>query len=188
MSDSISIEKGCRQGDPIASYLFLLSAQILFYLFDKNADINGIKINNIHFKLTQFADDTTIFLDGSKDSLVAALNTLEIFGSLSGLKVNSDKTKIVWLGKKKHSKDKFEIKENLDWGTTKFNLLGINFSVNLSEIPSLNYDPIMNRIIKILSNWKRRYLTPLGKVTIIKTFIIGSLNHIFSSIPSMSNL
>ena len=59
--------------------------------------------------MTQFADDTTVFLDGTKDSLVAALNTLEIFGSLSGLKINMDKTKIVWLGKKKHSTDKFEI-------------------------------------------------------------------------------
>ena len=29
--------------------------------------------------MTQFANDTTLFLDGSKDSLVAALNTLEIY-------------------------------------------------------------------------------------------------------------
>ena len=49
--------------------------------------------------MTQFADDTT-FLDGSKDSLVAAFNTLEIFGSLSRLKVNTEKTKIIWLGRK----------------------------------------------------------------------------------------
>ena len=65
-----------------------------------NCSINGITINNQQYKISQFADDTTLFLDGTKDSLEAALNTLEIFGSVSGLVVNKDKTKLIWLGKK----------------------------------------------------------------------------------------
>ena len=52
-----------------------------------------------------------VFLDGSKDSLVAALNIIEIFRSLSGLKVNTEKTKIIWLGRMKHSRGQFEIKQ-----------------------------------------------------------------------------
>ena len=39
------------------------------------------------------------------------------------------------------------------------------------------------KITNIINKWRRRYLTPLGKITVIKTFIIGSFNHIFSSIP-----
>ena len=135
--------------------------------------------------MIQFADDTTLFLDGSKDSLVAALNTLKIFGSLSGLKVNTEKTKIIWLGRKKHSRDKFEIKQQLDWGTTKFKLLGLNFSVDIDDIPLINYTTLLNAITKILSKW-RRNLTPIGKISIVKTFIISGLNHLLSSIPSPS--
>ena len=134
--------------------------------------------------MTQFADDTTLFLDGSKDSLVAALNMLEIFGSLSGLKVNTEKTKLIWLGRKKHSRDKFETKQQLDWGTTKFKLLGLNFSVDI-DIPLINYTTLLNDITKILSKW-RRNLTPFGKITIVKTFVISSLNHLLSSITSPS--
>ena len=137
LSHTFNIERGCRQGDPISSYLFLLCAQVLFCMVDNNIYIKGISLNNINFKMTQFADDTTLFLDGSKDSLVAALNTLEIFGSLSGLKVNTEKTKIIWLGRKKHSRDKFEVKQQLDWGTTKFKLLGLNFSVDIDDMISL---------------------------------------------------
>ena len=136
--------------------------------------------------MTQFADDTTVFLDRSQDSLVAVLNTLEIFGSLSGLKVNTEKTKIIWLGRKKHSRDKFEIKQQLDWGTTKFMLLGLNFSVDIDEIPLINHMPLLNDITKILGKWKRRNLTRIGKITIVKTFVISSLNHLLSSIPSPS--
>ena len=86
LSRPINIERGCRQGDPIAAYLFLICAEVLYLFFQDNPDIKGISINNNYYKLTQFVDDTTVFLDGTKDSLVAALNTLEIFGSLSGLK------------------------------------------------------------------------------------------------------
>ena len=50
--------------------------------------------------MTQFADDTIVILHGTVKSLQAALNTLEIFGSYSGLKINTDKTKTVLIGKR----------------------------------------------------------------------------------------
>ena len=104
-----------------------------------NIQIKGIKIENKHMKLTQFADDKSLILNGTKDSLLAALNTLEIFGNLSGLKVNTDKTKLIWIGKKRYSRDKFDTNRNLLWGNTQFRFLGIEFFVDLSEMIDLNY-------------------------------------------------
>ena len=46
-------------------------------------------------KVTQFADSNTLLLDSRSSSLRATLNVLEIFGSIPGLKVNSEKTKLV---------------------------------------------------------------------------------------------
>ena len=51
----------------------------------------GIYVNGIEHKITQFADDTTLILDGTKDSLIAAINVLEVFGSISGLQINTEK-------------------------------------------------------------------------------------------------
>ena len=98
LSDPIPVERGCRQGDPIAPYLFLLVAEVLCCLINRCPDILGITIGNTMFKLTQFADDTTIILDGNANSLQAALNILEIFGEISGLKINAEKTKLIWIG------------------------------------------------------------------------------------------
>ena len=42
LSASINIERGCRQGDPIAPYLFILCAQILCYMIIQNKKIRGI--------------------------------------------------------------------------------------------------------------------------------------------------
>ena len=85
-SETVSIERGCKQGDPTASYLFIFCGQILSYLLEFEKKITGITIKEKEFKLSQFADDTTLFLDGSHNSLQAALNTIEIFGSFSCLK------------------------------------------------------------------------------------------------------
>ena len=184
LSDPINIERGCRQGDPIASYLFLMCAQVLLLLVKFNKDIVGITIDHMEYKLTQFADDTTLILDGSVGSLLAALNTLEIFGTLSGLKINTDKTKLVWIGKKRYSKDKLDIKEDFIWGATEFSFLGIMFSVNLSKMVDLNFELVAFEIETIVNRWKNRHLTPLGKVTVIKTLLLPKLTHLFMSIPS----
>ena len=93
VSEFFPIKRGCKQGDPIGPYLFFLCAQILCEMKLTNKNINGIKIGSEEFKISQFADDTTIFMDGSESSLQHTLNMLEIFGSLSGLKMNLSKTR-----------------------------------------------------------------------------------------------
>ena len=153
MSKEINIGRGCRQGDPISSYLFLLGAEILTRLILINPDIVGLKIEGFEFKLTQFADDTTLILDGTKHSLQSALNTLEIFGNLSGLKMNREKTKVIWIGSRKHCKDKLNVSAKLEWDNTEFTALGITFSTNLNEIPVLNYNKALQKIRSEINNW-----------------------------------
>ena len=88
----------------------------------QNKKIRGINFNNTEIKISQYADDTTLILDGQDVSLHAALKTLEIYGTVSGLKVHTDKTQIVWIGKKEHAKEKIDTVKNLVWGNTDFNL------------------------------------------------------------------
>ena len=98
-------------------------------MIEVNVAIKGIIIDSIEIKITQFANDTTLVLDGSQSSLKAALSTLEIFGSYSGLKMNTNKTKIIWIVRKKYSKGTLQVSVNLDWGTPHFNLLDLSFQL-----------------------------------------------------------
>ena len=85
MSEFFTIQRGCKQGDAIASIEFIVCAQILYLIINNNIDIKvsicAHKINSIIFgneevKMSQFADDTTLTLDGTQKSLQDALNTL----------------------------------------------------------------------------------------------------------------
>ena len=44
LSEKIQIKRGCRQGDPISAYLFLLCAEVLCLLIKNNPENVGIKI------------------------------------------------------------------------------------------------------------------------------------------------
>ena len=112
-SKPIKISRSCRQGDPISAYLFLVGAENLTRLIRSNKHIQGITIENIEYKMTQFADDTTLILDGTQHSLQSELNTLEIYGSMSGLKMNKEKTKVIWVGRKRYSKDKLDVSDGI---------------------------------------------------------------------------
>ena len=88
-SQYFNIQRGVRQGDPLSPYLFVLCAEILAILIRNEKNIKGLTIANEEIKISQFADDTTLFLQDS-DSINAAFKLLDKFSKVSGLKVNTD--------------------------------------------------------------------------------------------------
>ena len=83
-SASFNLHRGCRQGDPLSPYIFILCAEILAILIRNNADIKGIIINDRETKISLYADDASLILDGSERSLMASLKILEKFAQISG--------------------------------------------------------------------------------------------------------
>ena len=183
-SDKIEIHRGCRQGDPIASQIFIICAEILALKIRSNNNISGIKINDREIKLSQFADDTTLILDGTEKSLLSSMTEISKFGAISGLKINFSKTQVIWIGSKTYSSDKLCSGYKLQWGITRFNLLGIDFDVNLHIIPKINFDKKLVKLKLIINNWKRRNLTPIRRNTIFKTLIISQINHLLIALPN----
>jgi exonuclease III len=184
LSEFFKIERGCKQGDPLAPYLFIICAEILAELIKQNKEIKGITIKNIEYKIIQYADDTTLLLDGTKTSLQETLNVLDSFYTISGLKINPNKTTLTWIGDKKLSNDKLKVSIPLTWNNKAFKLLGINFNINLNLIIQENVTKQMQDIQGILLFWQKQKLTVFGKITIIKTVIMSKLTHFFTSLPN----
>jgi hypothetical protein len=99
---------------------------------------------------------------------------------VSGLKMNTSKTKVVWVGNKRYSDLILCLDFNLDWSYSNFKLLGIEFSIDLYTMPDLNF-----RYFKNIKSWQHRKLTLLGKVTVIKTLALQKLIHLFTSLPNL---
>ena len=70
-------------------------------------------------KLSQYADDTTLILDGSEKSLSEALRILESFEKVSGLRLNSKKTEALWIGSCAGKSEKLHPEKDFNWQNTK---------------------------------------------------------------------
>ena len=61
-------------------------------------------MNNTIFVISQYADDTSILLDGTIRSLENCMKILRLYASASGLCINTEKTKVVWISSEKRSR------------------------------------------------------------------------------------
>jgi hypothetical protein len=62
LSKCFKIECGVRQGDPLSPYLFILSVELISAAIKFHPNINGIKIDDSEFLISQYADDSTPIL------------------------------------------------------------------------------------------------------------------------------
>ena len=183
-SEWFSPKRGTRQGDPLSPYLFLLCAELMAAMIRRNQKVKGIEIDvENEILLSQFADDTTIFLDGTQESFYACINTLKEFSLMSGLTINCEKSFVLWIGASAGCNVVFLPELKFKWNPATFKILGVTFSLKTSDIAKINYENKLKDIKKILSPWTKRNLTPFGKITVIKTLAMSKLTYLFLNIP-----
>ena len=179
IGSQVQITRGIRQGCPLSPLLFAICAEGLANLFRINNRIKGIEIPDAleKIKLVQHADDTTIFVSDNTDFDVIN-EILNIYCQGSGSKLNTTKTKGLWLGGWKSRLDK---PSSFNWSNTKIKLLGIIFGNDVT--PEDNWGPRTNKIQCILDKWANRNLTLAGKAVIVNTFVGCGINYLGSVIP-----
>ena len=134
-SDFFNLERGVRQGCPLSGTLFVIGIEILALAIKKNPKIEGIRVGAREIKITQYADDTAVFLK-NPESMSVLLDLLEKFERCSGLKINRTKSEAMWLGKWKNRED---TPFNIKWPKDSVFALGIHFSNSEKVSGKLNF-------------------------------------------------
>ena len=81
-SNFFGLNRGVRQGCPLSPYLFILSVEVLVNAICQKKEICGITVKDKEIKLSEYADDTTLILDGSEESLLESLKIIDYFGNM----------------------------------------------------------------------------------------------------------
>ena len=110
-----------------------------------------------------------VFLNGSEESSVKAVRTLQKFAKTSGLNMDFDKTQTVWTGSRMHSNVRLLRDMDVRWDPGIFRMFRDNFSTDVQQICEINYG---KNIIRV---WTTRHLTPLGKIVVFKALAISKL-------------
>ena len=185
-SDPIWLSRGLRQGCPLSSFLFILVAEILANKIRINRNIKGIEINNIEHKVCQYADDTEILMLFEESSLKELFSVFDNFENVSGLKVNSDKTEIMKIGKAKSINIELLPQYKFKWKTS-IRTLGVDLWSELNQTLSKNYTKKIADLKKTIFIWSQREVTMYGKILLSKTFLISQFNFLFSCLPTPSD-
>ena len=181
-SNFFTLYRGLRQGCPSSALLYVLVAEVMAFNIRNNINIQGIKVNMNNtvknIKLTQLADDTTLFL-GAKNEINIALNIIENFGKHSGLVLNRNKTQGLWVGRLKLCQEKIG---NITWSSHPIKALGLYFGCNKIECSKLNWENKLSECETSIKNWLKRNLTFIGKIKVIKTLILSKFVYLVQSL------
>ena len=172
ISKHFLMKRGLRQGCALSALIFIINVEVLATLIRQNNNITGITVDDKQHKVIQYADDMTVCVSDFS-SICNVLETLEIFGKFSGLKLNVKKSKGIWLGPlKEHG---IRVYKNITFTGNPVKCLGIYVGHNSEKCLELNWKAKLNKIENLLHQWSKRNLSLFGKIEVIKTYILSKI-------------
>ena len=185
LSEFFDVTRSVKQGGPCSAYYFLVCAEILAILLRENGQIEGLNIPDFEKIFGQFADDMDMYMKDNPDSLKCAMNSLLLFCSNTGCKVNYDKTTVYRVGSLQEADAKKYSELKVRVATKSINVLGIEITQNSEKLIELNYMSLLPKIKGILCDWSTRKLSLHGKITIINTLIASLFVYKMAVLPRL---
>ncbi|XP_048854239.1 uncharacterized protein LOC125722031 [Brienomyrus brachyistius] len=180
LSDLVPQRSGVRQGCPLSPLLYVLYIEPLACAIRTHPGVDGLLIpgsRGTTVKLTQYADDTTLFVS-SDQSLSHALSLVHAFGWASGATLNLSKSVAKYFGSWKARED---VAGGLTLCDGPLKVLGVNF---LSDgAARLNWEERLAIARRKIGLWKSRSLSFQGKVLALKVDILPTLLYLAHVYP-----
>ena len=142
----------------------------------------------MEIKISSYADDTTLILDGSAESLRAVYENISRFEEISELTLNAQKSRAMWIGKCKGKRGPEGLSYGFNWEKSPVDFLGIKIDPDGTDWIGENYQNKIDSIKRKLSPWLRRSLTPFGRIYLVKSEALSQLNYLMTVLPQPNNV
>lgn len=179
----VRIQKGMKQSDPLAPFLFLLVAEGLTGLLRNVVSLGcfkGFKVGQEgeEVSILQYADNTLLVGEASWENLWTIKAILRCFELVSGLKVNFHKSRLIGINVDQSFQKDATIFLNCTNGEVPFKYLGLPIGANPRKVGT--WQPVIDLVRKRLSSWKRNHIFMGERVTLIN-LVLNSLPIFFMS-------
>ena len=184
--------RGVNQGYPISPFCFNICGETMSHLIKNNPKIVGINLNDnskseVRHVITQFADDTGLFLMYSEDCLNAVIDTLAYVEKNTGLKVSYDKTCIYRIGSLKKNCAQIHTTKQLKWSDGDIEMLGVTIAYEYVQ-SNKQFDPCIDKMQAVADNRTNRNLTLTGKIIVINTLMCSIFAYKMAVLPVISEI
>ena len=176
---SFKVERGVKQGCPLAPYFFLIVGESLTYIIKKAVEEKKLKCvvlpgSKKQQCISQYADDSCFMIRGEKRDIDELVRLLKTFSEASGMEINWDKSCAYWFDKYTH-RPEWLAGYNWKWveeGDLSI-LLGTPFRLNLNT-PDVDKF-IYSKISKKLDYWSTMKLSLGGRIIICNHVLLSTL-------------
>ena len=172
LSTPITVARGIRQGCPLSLPLYCIVAETIANAIRLHPRIRGVHAPgaSIQLKVSQYADDTTLFTSDSS-SIDTAYEVFDYYSEASSCFLNPAKTKGLFVGP---STSNPSISHDVQWmNDTGVKILGVTFFPDFQAIENFNWTKVLNKLKIILDRLRYRTLSLRGKVIILNTLALS---------------
>lgn len=181
VSSYFPLFRGTRQGCPLSPLLFDIVIEPLAIALRGDGGIQGINRDGIIHKLSLYADDLLLYISDPEVSIPKVLDLLNLFGSLSGYKLNLGKSILFPINQLAKDSDcsNFPFKVEKD----SFTYLGVKISNTFNNLFNYNFTPLLERTKIDLTRWSALPISLAGRINTIKMVVLPRFMYFFQMIP-----
>jgi hypothetical protein len=167
-----------RQGCPLAPLIFNLAVDGLVRYACKLSEAGIIRGYSISSRramvpILQYTDDTVFFVEGTRAEAQALCYMVKIFGDISGLKLNGEKSSLVCFGLS--DQEQGALSEILGTPHTNLPIRYLGLPLRCLKLRKSDWNFLFDKISIKLEGWNSRFLSKGGRLIL--------LNSIITSIP-----
>ena len=176
LSESFPINSGVAQGCPLSPLLFLLVTEVISRLINQDDLYTGVVINGVHYKISQFADDSTfIMIIGDEIRLAIHIRTWEL---ATGMSENSGKREGMLIGRLRRTPELAP--DLITGGWTPDGTAIISLGVPMgNDVNETNWRMAKYRAVKKRVSWWRANcsLSLVGRNSLLQSIYYGSFRY-----------
>ena len=170
------ISRSVRQGCPLAPFLFILFGEALSsYLRSSSAGIRGISLPFTQPSVldAEFADDTTLYVEGEIGNLGRVQDALQVFSDATGASLNWNKSVGIWVGEETHPA--WYPGPSFRWLQHGEPVRYLGCMVGIDLRPEAMLSPLLLSIKRKLIHWDAQQLSFVGRVVVANSVLLASM-------------
>lgn len=137
-------------------------------------------LNILQIKISLYADDILVYIRRPQTSIRILLETIELFSSFSGYKINWSKSKLMPV----RCRDPGMLEEiPFKLALEKFTYLGIEITKKYNSLFDANFMAILDKFRTKSEFWKTLPISLIGRVNAVKMICLPQLLYLFQNLP-----